>query len=88
MFTTVQLIEMIGRNPTLRGMSKENIENYLLHQNVDPAIAEAVSAADIEKLTSLISVDSRGCYLLILPIDELESSDLNTTHKSNKLNIQ
>jgi len=89
MLSTVKLIEMIGQNASLRDTSSEQLENYLLSQDADPAIAEAIATANLSMLSHLISVGSRGCYLLV-PTDDEEEQDKDNgpDKKDDKVNLQ
>jgi len=89
MLSTVKLIEMIGQNASLRDTSSEQLENYLLSQDADPAIAEAIATANLSMLSNLISVGSRGCYLLVPTDDEEEQDKDNGPDKKDvKVNLQ
>jgi hypothetical protein len=75
MLSTVQLIEMIGRDASLRDTSSEELESYLLSQDVDPSVVEAITTSNLTMLSNLISAGSRGCYLLIPTEDDEEEKD-------------
>lgn len=88
MLTTVQLIEMIGRDASLRDTSTDQLESYLLSQDADPTVVEAITTANLAMLSNLISAGSRGCYLLIPTEDDEEEKDNNPDQKDVKVSLQ
>jgi hypothetical protein len=88
MLTTVQLIEMIGRDASLRDTSTEQLENYLLSQDADPTVVEAITTANLAMLSNLISAGSRGCYLLVPTDNEEEEKENGPDKKDVKVNLQ